>query len=220
MNAMLFGLVDQAICVRLTETLLHFVWEGEVIGTRNDGRRMAVSLCDGKNSLHDPRNRFRVIGAQRSDHFFVDRFTLRSFDPNGRDVGGSGESISALSKPMSQVGSIADAQPRISSAQVEPSVPARPASDEMLSVAMRNQPKKESFDTRDASISIGRFRISISRATVRSLCDDGLPAGRDCNVGTAVSCGLGRTSAAAQRRFRFAMNDCWRGFANKHLASD
>jgi hypothetical protein len=32
MNSMLFNLLDQRTCLRLTETLLHFVWQGLVIG--------------------------------------------------------------------------------------------------------------------------------------------------------------------------------------------
>ena len=153
MNAMLFGLVDQAICVRLTETLLHFVWEGLVIGLGTMVAAWLFRTATAKTRYTIHAIAFVLLAFSAPITFLlIDSPSDRSI--NGRDVGGNGGSISALSKPMSQVVSIADAQPKISSAQVEPSVTARPASDEMLSVAMEPA-KKESFDTRDAALQSG-----------------------------------------------------------------
>ena len=153
MNAMLFGLVDRAICVRLTETLLHFVWEGLVIGLGTMVAAWLFRTATAKTGYTIHAIAFVLLALSAPITFLlIDSPSDRSI--NGRDVGGNGGSISALSKPMSQVVSIADAQPKISSAQVEPSVTARPASDEMLSVAMEPA-KKESFDTRDAALQSG-----------------------------------------------------------------
>ena len=79
MNAMLFGLVDQAICVRLTETLLHFVWEGLVIGLGTMVAAWLFRTATAKTRYTIHAIAF-VLLALSADHFFVDRFTLRSFD--------------------------------------------------------------------------------------------------------------------------------------------
>jgi beta-lactamase regulating signal transducer with metallopeptidase domain len=153
MNAMLFGLVDQAICVRLTETLLHFVWEGLVIGLGTMVAAWLFRTATAKTRYTIHAIAFVLLALSAPITFLlIDSPSDRSI--NGRDVGGNGGSISALSEPMSQVVSIADAQPKISSAQVEPSGTARPATDEMLSVAMELA-QKESFDTRDAALQSG-----------------------------------------------------------------
>ena len=153
MNAMLFGLVDQAICVRLTETLLHFVWEGLVIGLGTIVAAWLFRTATSRTRYTIHAIAFVLLALSAPITFLlIDSPSDRSI--NGRDVGGNGGSIAALSKPMSQVVSIAGALPKISSAQVEPSVTARTASVEMLSVAMEPA-KKESFDTRDAALQSG-----------------------------------------------------------------